>query len=439
MHIAIITAGGAGMFCGSCMHDNSWAQALIAEGHRVTLIPTYTPIRVDERNVAIDRVFFGGINVYLEARWRWWRWLPGWMKRWLDRPSVISFITKHFQGLSNSATDLGDLTLAILDGESGPLKAAGDELAQFITELQPDAVIFSNALLCGALRRLKEVYHGPVLCILQGDDVFLDELPPAIRAEVVEKMSARAIEFDRILTHTEFYRDYIARYLRLPVEKFSVIPLSINTDDLSPPSEPRADHLPFTIGYFARITPEKGLHHLIEAFDLFRIQNPDARLIVGGYLPDRHRKWFEELQRRAAAWGDAFDYIGSPDTLEAKREFYQSIDVLSVPTEFLEPKGLYVLEALATGVPVVQPQHGSFPEVVTRTGGGLLVPPRDPQALAEAWQRLRNDVSLRRGHGRQGAEQVRIWHSPQALARATVEQIEALRRAGTESRTESTA
>lgn len=413
------------MFCGSCMHDNAWARALIAAGHRATLIPTYTPIRGDEEDLSIDRVFFGGINVYLESRSRIWRAIPDSLKKWLDRPGVISTITRWAGtgAISNSATDLGDITLAMLAGESGPLKEAGDELARFLRDLNPDAVIFSNALLCGALRRLKQLYRGPVYCILQGDDVFLDELSPPLRARVIDQMSARGAEFDGFLTHTEFYADYISQYLRLPREKFQTIPLSIDAGDLPVPATPRPAEAPFTVGYFARIAPEKGLHHLVEAFDLHRREHPDSRLLIGGYLPERHAGWFKDLQERMNEWNGAARYIGSPDSLEEKRDFYSQIDVLSVPTEFLEPKGLYVLEALATGIPAVQPAHGSFPELLTRTSGGLLVPPRHAASLAEAFAALKLDPTQRRQLGLQGAEAVRALHSPAALADATVQAL----------------
>lgn len=425
MHIAIVTAGGAGMFCGSCMHDNAWARALIAAGHRATLIPTYTPIRVDEEDLSIDRVFFGGINVYLESRSRIWRAIPDVLKKWLNRPGVISTITRWAGtgAISNSATDLGDITLAMLAGETGPLREAGDELAHFLRDLSPDAVIFSNAMLCGALRRLKQLYGGPVYCILQGDDVFLDELPPPIRARVIDQMSARGAEFDGFLTHTEFYADYISEYLRLPREKFQTIPLSIDAAELPVSAAPRSADAPFTVGYFARIAPEKGLHHLVEAFDLHRREHPDSRLLIGGYLPERHAGWFNDLQQRMSGWNGAARYIGSPGSLEEKRDFYSQIDVLSVPTEFLEPKGLYVLEALAAGVPAIQPAHGSFPELLTRTSGGLLVPPRHAVSLAEAFTALKLDPQQRRQLGLQGAEAVRALHSPSALADATVQAL----------------
>src|SRR5688500_6250360 len=91
MHIAIVTAGGAGMFCGSCMHDNTWARALRGvPGVDVTLIPTYTPIRVDEENVSVDRVFLGGLNVYLEHKYRFWGKIPRRLTHWLDASWLIN-------------------------------------------------------------------------------------------------------------------------------------------------------------------------------------------------------------------------------------------------------------------------------------------------------------------------------------------------------------
>ncbi len=68
MHIAIVTAGGAGMFCGSCMHDNTWARSLKKLGTQVTLLPTYTPLTLDEHDESTRPVFLGGINVYLDFR-----------------------------------------------------------------------------------------------------------------------------------------------------------------------------------------------------------------------------------------------------------------------------------------------------------------------------------------------------------------------------------
>jgi len=418
MHIAIITAGGAGMFCGSCMHDNTWARALIDAGCDVSLIPTYTPIRVDEEDRSDAHVFLGGLNVYLDAQWKTWSRLPRALTRWLDAPWLINFASRL--SARNDARKLGDLALAMLAGEAGPQRREMEELAHFIaTQLKPDLVIFSNALLSGALRLLREQYSGPVLCTLQGDDVFLDALPDSHKSRVIAAVSERAREFDGFLVHSRFYRTYIASYLSLAEERFHELPLGIDLTGHHGTPHTR-DSETFAVGYFARIAPEKGLHHLVDAFRLLHAKHRQVRLRVGGYLGRPERDYYRAIQRAAQPLGDAFTYVGSPLTLADKVQFLQGIDVLSVPTEFLEPKGLYVLEAMANGVPVVQPRHGAFPELIEATGGGLLVEPKDPRALADAFEQLLLNPDQRAALGAAGYSGVRARFGARAMADATL-------------------
>ena len=137
MHIAIVTAGGAGMFCGSCMHDNTWAKALRAAGVEVSLIPLYTPIRVDEEDQTSSPVFFGGINTYLNDHFSLWRRIPRFMTRWLDSPAMIDRATRG--AISNDATELGSMAVSMLRGEEGPHRRAGEELAEFVARLVQNA------------------------------------------------------------------------------------------------------------------------------------------------------------------------------------------------------------------------------------------------------------------------------------------------------------
>ncbi len=421
MHIVIVTAGGAGMFCGSCMHDNTWARALMQAGHEVSLIPTYTPIRVDDHNESLDRVFFGGINVFLNDKFRWWGRMPRLLTHILDRPSLIRMATKW--SVSNDASELGELTISMIRGEEGPHRAAIEELDKYISDdLKPDVVIFSNALLSGAVRELKQRYSGPILCMLQGDDVFLDGLNDQYRQTAIGLISERAQDFDGFLTHSQFYRDHMANYLSLPVENFSVLPLGIDFTGHSGLPEARSVG-PYTVGYFARIAHEKGLHNLVDAFVELRAKIPGARLKVGGYLDRSHRKYLSDVLKSAGEHQSGIEYIGSPATLQEKVTFLNSLDVFSVPTEFLEPKGLYVLEALANGIPIVQPSHGAFPEILDATGGGIQVPAKDPLALAEGLLEM-SDTTHRDKFSKRGWEQVRANYSPEAMVARTVEIVE---------------
>ncbi|MDA0806986.1 MAG: glycosyltransferase family 4 protein [Planctomycetota bacterium] len=425
MHVAIVTAGGAGMFCGSCMHDNTWARALRDAGVDVTLIPTYTPIRVDEEDLSSRRVFFGGINVYLEHKSKLWRTLPRWMTRWVDHPSLIRFATRF--GVSNDAAELGELTLDMLDGELGSQRRDIDELVSFIAnDLKPDVVCFSNALLAGAVRSLRQKFDGRIFCTLQGDDIFLDGLSTEHRLGAIERISNRAADFDGFLVHSDYYRDHMSEMLRLPAEKFVRIPLGIDFAGFSSGVRPREDGN-FRIGYFARICPEKGLHVLVEAVRKVRARHPHVRLVAGGYLGTRDVVYFEKLKREAADLGDAFEYIGSPDDQAGKVAFLQSLDVLSVPAPYREPKGIYVLEALACGVPVVQPAHGAYPEMLAATQGGLLFEPGNVDDLAARLSSLVSDPGMRDELIVQGSSLVRQCYSLTAMKNATVSAFEAFR------------
>jgi glycosyltransferase involved in cell wall biosynthesis len=307
-----------------------------------------------------------------------------------------------------------------LSADSGPHKEQYEELAQYVSaELRPDIIVFSNALLGGALPSLKRRFAGPILCTLQGDDIFLDGLVEPFRSPVMSRLKELVTGFDGCITHSRYYREHMSRYLDIPTEKFRQLPLSIDLRGHVGTPEIRTGQ-PFTVGYFARICPEKGLHQLVEAFRILHRQHPEARLKAGGYLGQRDLKYFEQVKRDARELGEAFEYIGSPDRA-GKQAFFQSIDVLSIPTVYQEPKGLPVLEAMANGIPVVLPRHGAFPELVAATGGGDLVDPGDAQGLAESLARLMREPERRLDLGRRGIESVHSQFHPQVLASQTLQ------------------
>ncbi len=406
------------MFCGSCMHDNAWARALMAAGHDVSLIPTYTPLRLDEPATRqTSRVFLGGVNVYLDARSKLWRAVPRGLKTWLDHPALLNLATKL--STQNDYSQLGDLTLAMLEGEHGPQAGAIDELAGHLAELNPDAVILSNVLLSGVAARIRERVGRPLFAVLQGDDVFLDALPATFRERAIAAIRDRLVDFRRLLTHTRFYRGYMANYLGVDADRIEVLPLSIDAREHSGRPRQRTGHPP-VVGFFARLAPEKGLHHLVEAMELVRKDVPDVRLRVGGFRSKQYDAYIRGLRRRMAGWGEGFEDVGSPQTLAEKIAFLEQCDVLSVPTEFLEPKGLYVLESMANGTPVVQPAHGSFPELIESTGGGWLAESKNPSSLAGAILKAITNPAERFAAADRGYRGVREKHSPAALAAATI-------------------
>jgi glycosyltransferase involved in cell wall biosynthesis len=258
--------------------------------------------------------------------------------------------------------------------------------------------------------------------MLQGDDLFLEALPPAVRGQALELARAHCREMDGFIATCGYYADFMAEYLQIPRQRIDVVYPGLNLKGHGGP-KPARNGAPFTIGYFARICPEKGLHTLAEAFRLLA-QTPGqaCRLRVSGWLGENNRQYFEDIRKQLQSWGlaDRFEQVPAPDHA-SKVRFLHEIDVLSVPTTYREPKGLYVLEALANGVPVVQPRHGSFPELVGATGGGLLVQPDDPADLARALAQLRDDPRQREELGRRGQEVVKERFTAQTMAHATLD------------------
>jgi glycosyltransferase involved in cell wall biosynthesis len=425
MRIAYITAGAAGMYCGSCMHDNTLVAALCRLGHEAFLIPTYTPIRTDEPDVSQRRVFFGGINVYLQQKLSIFRYTPWFLDRLLDARALLRWVSRF--AVKTEAQELADLTVSMLEGEHGRQRKEVEKVVRWIAdELRPDVVILTNALLSGLVHELKRDWRGPVLVMLQGDDIYLESLPEPARSRSLDLIRDHCQEIDGFFATSGYYADFMASYFAVPRARIDVVLPGLNLHGHGGPRPPREGQ-PFTLGYFARICPEKGLHQLIAGYLRFR-QRPGlgpCRLRVAGWLGEHRKPYLAELVQQLAAAGllAEFEHLDCPDHA-SKVKFLQSIDVLSVPTTYREPKGLYVLEALANGTPVVQPRHGSFPELIAATGGGLLVEPGDADELASAFHRLHDDPELRANLARQGQQAVRERFHAERMAAETMAVLE---------------
>lgn len=401
MKIAIITAGGAGMFCGSCMQDNTLVRALRMAGTDALLLPTYTPIRVDEDNASDSRVFLGGINVYLDSKLPGWRFLPRSMKRWLDRPNIVKWLSRRSS--STNAADLGSLTIDLLRGNQGPQRQEIQELIHYLVQdLRPDVILFSNALLSGIVPELRRQFSGRLCCLLQGDDVFLDALREPWKSQAMLLVKSNASHFDCVLTHSQYYSRFMQQYLSLPSEKLRTIPLTIEDAHVAASPGDKGDNLSvssmITVGYFARICPEKGVFGFLDAANATLKTRNDMRFVIGGFLPELHRPAFEKrLQQIQSSFGDRLYWAGSPADREGKMTLIRSFDWLCVPTVYHEPKGLYVLEAALAGVPSILPNHGAFPERVQSVGAGLLFDPSVENSLETILSSLSRDTKTARG------------------------------------------
>ena len=423
MRILSLTAGAASMYCGSCLRDNRLAATLIEQGRDVVLMPLYTPLRTDERDVSHLPVHYGGINVYLQQKSSLFRRMPAFLSRIMDAPIILNFLSR-WSG-SVDARSLGPLTVSVLKGEHGAQVRELDRLLDALTTLKPDLVHLPTLPFIGVARKIKETLGVPVFCTLSGEDIFLDELTEPHRSAAFELIREQARFVDVFVATTKYYADHCVGHFSLPADRVCAVPMGIRVEDFSPAQSPERRGQ-MTIGYLARICREKGLSDLCEAFVLLRKQGRDCFLRIAGYLSPAQEKFLEGLKdylRQAATKGH-FEIVGEVSR-SGKIEFLQSLDVFSVPAIYREAKGLYVLESMACGVPVVQPRHGSFPELVDATGGGLLFDPSDgPKALAQALAHLMDYPEERREMGARGMQTVRTSFNDKVMAQKTWELYE---------------
>jgi glycosyltransferase involved in cell wall biosynthesis len=423
MKILYITAGAANMYCGSCLRDNALAAEMISRGHDVILVPLYTPTLTDEANVSLkDRVFFGGISVYLQQHLSLFRKTPWLLDRLWDSSLMLKLASRR--SIKTSPKLLGELTISMLKGEEGNQRKELLKMLDWLRhEPAPDVVSLPYTLLIGLAKPLKEALKRPVYCTLQGEDLFLEGLPEQYRREALALIRANVQHVDAFLAVSQYYAGFMPGYLGIPENKMRVVPLGINLEGYEARHKSRDQ--PFTIGYFARVAPEKGLHVLAETYRRLRLERknfPEARLEVAGYLGAEHAAYLNEIEKRMSDWGlkDEFHYRGALDR-EQKIEFLRGLDLLSVPATYDEPKGIFLLEAMACGVPVVQPRRGAFTEVIQKTRGGLLVRADDPDSLADGILEIHQNPQLAEELGSNGFRGVREHYSVARMADRALE------------------
>jgi glycosyltransferase involved in cell wall biosynthesis len=426
MRILALTAGAARMYCGSCLRDNTLAAELKRQGHHVTLLPLYTPTRTDEPNVSEPHVFLNGISVCLCQEAAFFRRPRPLLDRLWDAPWMLHLASQT--SIRVNPHSLGAMTVSMLRGESGFQLKDIRKLTAFLRAADPpDISTLPNSLLIGLARPIRDALGRPVACTLQGEELFLDQLLEPYRSQALELIRAKVDDVDGFIAVSDFCADYWQAKLGIPDRKLHVVPLGIDADGYGPPA--RVPGAPFKVGFFARVAPEKGLHLLAESYVRLRRESDFAgsALEVAGYLAPEHRAYLRRVERliKNAGLAHEFHYRGELDRA-GKIEFLRTLNVLSVPSTYDEPKGIFLLEAMASGVPVVQPRRGAFQEIVERTGGGVMVEPDDAARLADGIYGLWKNPELAAELGRRGAEGVRNYFSAAQMAARALTAFQAI-------------
>jgi glycosyltransferase involved in cell wall biosynthesis len=422
MNVVQLTPGAGGMYCGNCFRDNALVKSLLRKGHSAQLLPMYLPLTLEDQPSTADiPIFYGGLNVYLEQRFPAYRSAPRWLHSGLSNPSLLQWIGRF--AAKTRAEEVGDLTLSMLAGEQGNQRRELKELIRWLKQqARPDVVCLSNCLLSGVTRQLRAELGVPVVCMLQGEDSFLDALPPQVRQAAWKQLAERVAESDALVAPSRYFADLMRSRLELQNLEIRIVHNGISLDGYGSSGSAASSKFPrgpgLVLGYFARMCQEKGLDSLVEAFVLLKRSKrfPLLHLRIGGGCSSADEPFVARLRTRLQSEGLLGEVEFHPNlSREDKIAFLESLDVFSVPAMYGEAFGLYLVEAMAAGVPVVQPRHAAFPEVLTETGGGVLYDPPKPESLAMAIESLLLDEGLRKSLGQSGRQSVQERFSADAM------------------------
>jgi glycosyltransferase involved in cell wall biosynthesis len=415
MRIVYIAAGAAGSYCGACARDAALTLGLRARGHDVTMVPLYTPLRTEGEAPSVERIFYGGINCYLQQVSGLFRRTPRPVDWLFDRPALLRIVQRY--AVSTRPEDLGEMTVSVLSGAAGRQRKELDRLLDFLAAgPRPDVVSLTNSLLVGLAPAIKERLGARLACAFQGEESFVARFPPPHRERAIALMREQARAVDLFLSPGEAYAREMAGLLDVPPERIRVLRAGIDLRPYAP--APQRVRRPFRVGYLSRISPAKGLDVLAEAF-IRLASSPGAEEAVLAVAGERVAGYAEfhagvRARLKAAGLDRRLEDAGELD-LDSKARFLQNCSVYCLPSRIEERRAVACLEAMACGLPAVLPERGAFGELIARTGGGVLVTPDDPAALAQALAGLKDDPDRADALGRAAAEGIRKFYSAGAM------------------------
>lgn len=388
MKIAHIIPGSGGSFyCGNCLRDSKYMKALQDLKQEVIKVPLYLPLFDDAHDLNQVPVFYGAVDIYLKQRFPVFRHMPAFVDKMLNSKPMLHLAAQNAG--STRAKGLEEMTVSMLLGEEGLQKEELERLVQWLRdEAKPDVVHLSNALLLGLARRIKQEMNIPVVCSLQDEDVWVDVMSDKHRDEVWQLMEKRGREVDAFVSVSDFYAREMKKRMHIRPEQLLVNYIGVDAADYQ--VKPIEQKEP-VIGFISRMCEENGLGILIDAFiHLKEDENYHAvkLKITGGktnddttFIKQQKKKIAKAKLENVVFWVEEFE---GP----SRQDFFDSVAVLTVPVLNGEAFGLYQLEALASGIPLVQPELGAFPEVVGLSEGGLTYHPNSPKKLEKAWKSI---------------------------------------------------
>jgi len=418
----LIPGSGDNFYCDNCQRDTlyvSWLKKL--ENIEISAIPLYLP--PGEKNFGSEienEVFFGAVSLYLKEKVPLFKSLPSFVDKILDSPALLSYAAK--QAGTTNPDGLEQTTLSMIRTNDPSRKKEIIRLSNFISESGgTDIIHISNALIMGLAVQLKKAIGKPVICSLQNEDDWINEMKEPYQTQAWELIAEEEKHIDLFITPSEYFKTFIISKTGINPEKIFVVPSAL---EIVPEEMMRSIPESPSIGFYSRLNRMNGLDKLIDAFIILKNRNthPGLKLhLSGGYTSDE-KGYIKEQTTKLKNEGFENDVVlYNAFSGSQKQAFFNSIDLLSVPVLKYDAFGLYLLEAISYGVPVVQPDTGAFREIIESTHGGVLYAEDSVEKLADTLDEVLRDRESLRSIGLKGREIINENHTPKAMAMGIIE------------------
>lgn len=378
----IIPGSGGSFYCGNCLRDSKYVPALKALGHEVVKIPMYLPLFANNDEASDTPIFYGAVSIYLKQLYPVFRKAPEWVDNVLNAKPLLKLAAKYSG--STDAKGLEEMTVSMLMGEEGQQSEELERMVDWIAgHYKPDIIHLSNALLLGLAFTLKRRLNTVLICSLQDEDVWIDVMEPTFRDQIWGLMQKSVVHVDGFVAVSDYYAEQMKIKMQIPDEKLTSLHIGVDPIDYFPqPIEKKKR----AIGFVSRMCHDNGLDILVDAFIVLKKREgfADVTLVITGGATGADTQYLNGIKadiRKNNLTDQVFFH--EDFSTEGLKSFFGKVSVISVPVRNGEAFGIYLLEAMASGVPVIQPALGAFPEIIRISGGGILYEPNEPKALTQ--------------------------------------------------------
>ncbi len=413
----LVTGSGDSFYCGNCHRDRLYASSLNELGdNEITAVPLYLPpLGEDFGDEFENPVFFGAVSMFLRERVKMFEHLPSFMDKIFDAPPLLRFAAKKAGATRTEGFE--ETTLNMIRGDDQSRIKEISRLSKHLSENgKPDIIHLSNALIMGLAKQLKEVLGSKIICSLQNEDDWIDEMIEPYRSQAWKLIGKESVNIDKFISPSKYFKDLVVEKTGIKPEQIEVIPSGLEENAFQ--SLTKKGETP-AIGFYSRLSYPNGLDKLVDAFIsiMKKGEIPEMQLhICGGYTTDNKPFLKEQLHKIKNNGLDHLVKLYSAFHGKQKEEFFSSIDIMSVPVRKPDASGLYILTANSAGVPVVQPATGAFPEIIEMSGGGITYSPDTVDQLAISITDLIKDKEKLLSLGKNGRERVHELLSTRKMA-----------------------